>query len=94
MKKVNFFVAECMEFKSLGEYWVQIPSFEEAVRIMNRIPPERMNGGRGIGIITDEGFEIPIYDNGNIDEEFINSFPEASEEYVQEAVRKAKKMFK
>ena len=43
-------VAECGEFHSLGEFYENIPTVEEAVAIWKQIPPERMNGIPAIGI--------------------------------------------
>ncbi|MCM1237333.1 MAG: YodL domain-containing protein, partial [Ruminococcus flavefaciens] len=55
---ITLTVAECGEFHSLGEYHEDIASVEEAIKIFNRIPPERMNGIRSIGInIHTEGTE-------------------------------------
>ena len=56
--KITLTVAECGEFHNLGEYHEGIESVEEAVAVFNRIPPERMNGIRSIGInIHTEGTE-------------------------------------
>lgn len=56
--KITLTVAECGEFHNLGEYHEDIASVEEAIEIFNRIPPERMNGIRSIGInIHTEGTE-------------------------------------
>lgn len=55
---ITLTVAECGEFHNLGEYHEGIESVEEAVAVFNRIPPERMNGIRSIGIsIHTEGTE-------------------------------------
>ncbi|WP_346727956.1 LPD28 domain-containing protein, partial [Pseudoflavonifractor sp. MCC625] len=40
---LTYYVAECMEFPNLGEYHDNL-SLEEAVRIYQEIPAERMNG--------------------------------------------------
>ena len=57
-KVITLTVAECGEFHNLGEYHEGIESVEEAVAVFNRIPPERMNGIRSIGInIHTEGTE-------------------------------------
>ena len=39
----TYYVAECMEFPNLGEYHDNL-SLEEAIRIYQEIPAERMNG--------------------------------------------------
>lgn len=55
---ITLTVAECGEFHNLGEYHEDIASVEEAIKIFNQIPPERMNGIRSIGInIHTEGTE-------------------------------------
>ncbi|MCU6698563.1 CHC2 zinc finger domain-containing protein, partial [Laedolimicola ammoniilytica] len=45
---LTYYVAECMEFPNLGEYHDNL-SLEEAIRIYQEIPAERMNGIKGIG---------------------------------------------
>ena len=46
----TYYVAECMEFNRYGEYREDIHSAEEAVKIYQSIPSERLNwascGGR------------------------------------------------
>lgn len=49
-KTITFFVAECMEIYSLGEYHEKL-TVEKAVEIYNRIPSERRNAIKGIGVI-------------------------------------------
>ena len=44
---LTYYVAECMEFPNLGEYHDNL-SLEEAVRIYQEIPAERMNGSKGL----------------------------------------------
>ena len=48
--EVTLTVAECGEFHSMGEFYENIPTVEEAVAIWKQIPPERMNGIPAIGI--------------------------------------------
>lgn len=48
--RVSYFVAECMEFIRYGEYQEDIPTAEEAVKVYESIPSERLNAGKGIGI--------------------------------------------
>ena len=45
---ITFYVAECMEFVSLGEYKEGL-TLHEAMDIYEKIPAERLNGGKGIG---------------------------------------------
>lgn len=49
-RKVSYFVAECMEFIRYGEYRENIKTAEEAAKVYEEIPPERLNAGKGIGI--------------------------------------------
>ena len=48
-ESLRYYVAECMEFPNLGEYHDNL-SLEEAIRIYQEIPAERMNGIKGIGL--------------------------------------------
>ncbi len=48
--QVSFFVAECMEFVQYGECVEGIPSIEKALEYYDKIPPDRLNAGKGIGI--------------------------------------------
>lgn len=50
MKEVTFTVAECNEFKTMGEYHEGIETIEEAIKIYRSIDPTRMNGIPCIGI--------------------------------------------
>lgn len=65
-KVISYYVAECMEFSNLGEYHDNLTA-DQAVEIYERIPPERRNAIKGIGITihiqgqpdyTDHHFEI------------------------------------
>ena len=51
---ICYYAAECMEFPNLGEYHDNL-SLEEAVRIYQEIPAERMNGIKGIGFELKDG---------------------------------------
>lgn len=46
---VDFYVAECSEFPTLGEYYDGL-TLAEAIAIYEKIPGERLNGVKGIGI--------------------------------------------
>ena len=48
-EQVSFYVAECSEFHSLGEFEEGL-TLPEAVELYRKIPPERMNGVKAIGI--------------------------------------------
>ena len=47
---VTLMVSECSEFHNLGEFHEGIETVDEAIKLYHQIPPERMNGIRGIGI--------------------------------------------
>lgn len=48
--QVTYFVAECMEFLRYGEYVEDIPTIKEALEYYDKIPTDRLNAGKGIGI--------------------------------------------
>ena len=50
----TYYVAECMEFNRYGEYREDIHSAEEAVKIYQSIPSERLNAGKGIGLHVED----------------------------------------
>ena len=62
--RVTYFVAECMEFLRYGEYVEDIPTIKEALEYYDKIPPDRLNAGKGIGIHIhdpEEGEYTPEY---------------------------------
>ena len=67
---LTYYVAECMEFPNLGEYHDNL-SLEEAIRIYQEIPVERMNGIKGIGFELKDGSDyegpFPILTGQTID---------------------------
>ena len=67
---LTYYVAECMEFPNLGEYHDNL-SLEDAVRIYQEIPAERMNGIKGIGFELKDGSDyegpFPILTGQTID---------------------------
>ena len=67
---LTYYVAECMEFPNLGEYHDDL-SLEEAIRIYQEIPAERMNGIKGIGFELKDGSDyegpFPILTGQTID---------------------------
>lgn len=48
--ELTYYVAECMEFLRYGEYVEGIPTLEEALERYGKIPSERLEAGKGIGI--------------------------------------------
>ena len=73
---LTYYVAECMEFPNLGEYHDNL-SLEEAVRIYQEIPAERMNGIKGIGFELKDGSDyegpFPILTGQTIDVDTIQA---------------------
>ena len=67
---LTYYVAECMEFPNLGEYHDNL-SLEDAIRIYQEIPAERMNGIKGIGFELKDGSDyegpFPILTGQTID---------------------------
>ena len=67
---LTYYAAECMEFPNLGEYHDNL-SLEEAIRIYQEIPAERMNGIKGIGFELKDGSDyegpFPILTGQTID---------------------------
>lgn len=49
MKEITFTVAECSEFKTMGELHEGIETIEEAIKFYHLIDPTRMNGIPCIG---------------------------------------------
>lgn len=95
---ITFYVAESMEFTFMGEYHNNIKTFEEAVKIYNSIPEERLHGGKGIGFTLNSGSfhdgDFGLYENGTVDEETINSIKDFREnKFIQQAIKDAKKAF-
>lgn len=83
---ITFTVAECGEYHNFGEFYRDIKTLEEAVRLYHQIPPERMNGIPSIGINlhvrgTDrmEDIQADILCGDEIDKGFINLIPELRE---------------
>lgn len=83
---VTLTVAECGEFHNLGEFHEGIETVEEAIRLFNEIPPERMNGIPSIGIhIHTEGtepfedVEMDIVSGKVVDLEMLEYVPDISD---------------
>lgn len=55
---ISFYVAECMEYPVMGEYHENL-TLQEAYELYEKIPPERINGVKGIGFCLEDG---SIYD--------------------------------
>lgn len=83
---VTLTVAECGEFHNLGKFHEGIETVEEAIRLFNEIPPERMNGIPSIGIhIHTEGaepfedVEMDVVSGKVVDLEMLEYVPDISD---------------
>lgn len=92
---ISFYVAECSEFPVLGEVHHDL-SLEEAFRIYDQIPGNRMNGIKCIGFNLQDGSDyegmFDIYVGGEVQKEIINSIPGFRDnELVQKALAEVEK---
>ena len=93
---ISFYVAECMEFPVMGEYHNNL-TLEEAIKIYESIPAERMHGGKGIGFDLQDGdkdysgeYELMCWDR--VDRELIDMIPHYKESpLVQKAINDMEK---
>ena len=93
---ITFYVAECMEFPVMGEYHNNL-TLEEAIKIYESIPAERMHGGKGIGFDLQDGdedysgeYELMCWDR--VDRELIDMIPHYRESpLVQKAINDMEK---
>lgn len=99
-QSISFYVAECMEFPTLGEYHEGL-TLKEAAQILDTIPAERMSGGKGIGFTLHAGTEpsmddstFELYSFSTIDVDTINHIEEFREnELVQQAIKDIKMLY-
>ena len=80
---ITFYVAECMEFPVMGEYHNNL-TLEEAIKIYESIPADRLHGGKGIGFDLQDGdkdysgeYELMCWDR--VDRELIDMIPHYKE---------------
>ena len=93
---ITFYVAECMEFPVMGEYHNNL-TLEEAIKIYESIPAERLHGGKGIGFDLKDGdkdysgeYELMCWDR--VDRELIDMIPHYKESpLVQKAINDMEK---
>ena len=93
---ITFYVAECMEFPVMGEYHNNL-TLEEAIKIYESIPADRMHGGKGIGFDLQDGdkdysgeYELMCWDR--VDRELIDMIPHYKESpLVQKAINDMEK---
>ena len=83
---VTLTVAECGEFHNLGEFYEGIETVDEAIKLFEQIPPDRMNGIPSIGInIHTEGterfedVEMDIVSGKVADLEMLENVPDISD---------------
>lgn len=93
---ISFYVAECMEFPVMGEYHNNL-TLEEAIKIYESIPAERLHGIKGIGFDLQDGdedysgeYELMRWDR--VDRELIDMIPHYKESpLVQKAINDMEK---
>lgn len=91
--QIRFFVAECSEFHSMGEYHEGIAALDEAVSLWEGIPPQRMNAARSIGITVGET-EVEILVGNVIDLDILQYYSEVIDnETVLKAVNEIVERF-
>lgn len=85
--EVTFTVAECSEFHDQGAFYDGITSAEEALRIYENIPADRMNGVPAVGIQVhvvgeepDQDTQMDIYSGKNINLDLLVHIPEIAGE--------------
>lgn len=93
---ISFYVAECSEFPTMGEFHDGV-TLEEAFRLYDQIPAERMNGIKGIGFELHDGSEYdgqyPLMEAGRVDEERINMVQHYKDSpLVQQAIHDCKRI--
>lgn len=93
---ISFYVAECSEFPTMGEFHDGV-TLEEALRLYDQIPAERMNGIKGIGFELHDGSEYegqyPLMEAGRVDEELINMVQHYKDSpLVQQAILDCKRI--
>ena len=94
---ITFYVAECMEFPVMGEYHENL-TLEEALRIYETIPADRMNGIKGVGFELHDGSDYDgPYDLmrlGKVDREGVEMIRHYKESpLVQKAMDDVEKYF-
>ena len=88
---ISFYVAECMEFPVMGEYHNNL-TLEEAIKIYESIPAERLHGIKGIGFDLQDGDEnysgeYELMSADRIRRDLINMIPHYKESpLVQKAI--------
>lgn len=94
---LSFYVAECSEFHSLGEFYNNL-TLDEAIQKYKNIPSERMNGIKEIGctLYKDGEWigELPLVQGNKIQIDLINTIKPFAESFdVQKTVMDLRKEF-
>ncbi len=89
--EISFYVAECLEFPSMGEYHDNIATLQDAMEIYRQIPADRLSGIKGIGFCLDDGSEydgnFELMSGGTVRKDIINEIPHYKESpLVQKAI--------
>ena len=93
---ITFYVAECMEFPVMGEYHNNL-TLEEAIKIYESIPAERLHGIKGIGFDLQDGDEdysgeYGLMSGDRIERDLIDMIPHYKESpLVQKAINDMEK---
>ena len=93
---ITFYVAECMEFPVMGEYHNNL-TLEEAIKIYESIPAERLHGIKGIGFDLQDGNEdysgeYGLMSGDRIERDLIDMIPHYKESpLVQKAINDMEK---
>ena len=93
---ISFYVAECMEFPVMGEYHNNL-TLEEAIKIYESIPAERLHGIKGIGFDLQDGDEdysgeYGLMSGDRIERDLIDLIPHYKESpLVQKAINDMEK---
>lgn len=84
-KKVTLSVNKCSEFHNLGEFHENIRTVEDAIHIFKRIPAERLNGIKAIGIRVEDSNdpdnynEVDVVVGKHMDFEMLQYYPDIKE---------------
>lgn len=95
---ITFDVAECEEFPNYGEFYDNL-TLEEAVKIYERIPSDRLRAGKCIGFELHNGdvysdYMVPLVKGDKIQIETINFIDEFKNNFeVQKAIMDARQYF-
>lgn len=92
---ITFYVAECMEFPSLGESHENL-TLDEALKIYESIPAERMSAIKGIGFDLQDGSDYEgkygLMYLGRVDRENVEMIQHYKENHaIQNALDKLEK---